>query len=189
MNIFWKLNLSLRSIKSPYSKGYHMTITQFITIIWEVIFMEIERKFLTGSLPFTLENFPYLSIEQSYISTFPTIRLRKSNDDYILTIKGNGGIAREEFELALSKEQYNHLSQKSETPLIIKKRYLIPLSKKLTAELDVYTGHLEGLSTIEVEFDSIEEANSFIPPNWFGKDVTFDHRYKNTSLSIDGIPK
>ena len=35
----------------------------------------------------------------------------------------------------------------------------------------------------EVEFDSLEEANAFIPPAWFDKDVTDDPSYANSNIS------
>ncbi len=34
--------------------------------------MEIEKKFLTKTIPFSLEQYPYASITQSYISFSPT---------------------------------------------------------------------------------------------------------------------
>jgi len=35
----------------------------------------------------------------------------------------------------------------------------------------------------EVEFDSVEEANAFTPPAWFGKEVTEDGSFTNAALS------
>ena len=35
----------------------------------------------------------------------------------------------------------------------------------------------------EVEFPSIEEAESFAAPEWFGEDVTYDGRYHNSAMS------
>ena len=66
---------------------------------------------------------------------------------------------------------------------IEKTRYLIPLEKNLTAELDVFHGKLDSLMLVEVEFDSIEAANAFVPPSWFGEDVTFSNKYHNCNLS------
>lgn len=151
--------------------------------------MEIEKKYLTEKIPFDITAFPKNEISQCYISTSPTIRLRKSDESYILTIKGKGKLARQEFELDITKEQYDRLKLKAETPEVIKTRYKVPLENGLTAEIDIYYGALEGLITTEVEFSTVEEAEGFLPPKWFGKDVTFDSRYKNTSLSLYGIPK
>ena len=41
--------------------------------------MEIERKFLVSAIPDKLESYNIKEIEQAYISTNPTIRIRKSN--------------------------------------------------------------------------------------------------------------
>ncbi len=49
--------------------------------------MEIERKFRIRRLPESLEQYPYLQIEQGYLCTKPVVRIRKSNEDYILTYK------------------------------------------------------------------------------------------------------
>lgn len=151
--------------------------------------MEIERKFLTKHIPFDITAYPCLQISQAYISFSPTIRIRQSNEDYILTVKGKGHLAREEFELPLSKADYDRLLQKTEGTPVIKKRYLVPLAEGLTAEVDIYEGELEGLMTTEVEFPSLEAAESFSAPQWFGKDVSQEKAYKNTSLSLYGKPK
>jgi len=151
--------------------------------------MEIEKKFLVHYIPDGLEQYKKEEISQAYISTNPTIRIRKINSDCILTVKGKGSIAREEFELIISEKQYNNLVTKIETPFVVKTRYIIPIVNNLNAELDEYHCELKGLYTVEVEFPSIQDAESFIPPKWFGKDISNDKRYKNTSLSINGIPK
>ena len=151
--------------------------------------MEIEKKFLVSYIPKNIDSYPKKEISQSYIALTPTIRIRKSNDDYILTIKSKGDIQREEYELNISQYEYDHLKQKCETPEVTKTRYIIPIHNNLNAELDIYHNHLEGLITVEVEFDTIDICETFVPPDWFSKDITFDNRYKNTSLSINGLPK
>ncbi|MBP9483819.1 MAG: adenylate cyclase, partial [Negativicutes bacterium] len=55
--------------------------------------------------------------------------------------------------------------------------------------VDIYHGNeLTGLAVVEVEFDSLEAAASFVPPNWFGHEVTADQRYKNANLAKSGKP-
>jgi len=34
-----------------------------------------------------------------------------------------------------------------------------------------------------VEFESVDEATAFVPPEWFDEDVTDDRRYHNSYLS------
>ena len=151
--------------------------------------MEIERKFLTKNIPFDITAYPYKQISQAYISFSPTIRIRQSDDAYILTVKGKGHLAREEFELSLTKADYDRLFEKTEGTPVVKKRYLVPVEGGYTAEVDLYEGELEGLMTTEVEFPSMEEAEGFAAPDWFGKDVSEEKAYKNTSLSLYGMPK
>lgn len=145
--------------------------------------MEIEKKYLLTKIPFDLSSFEKKEISQGYLCTSPVVRIRKSNDKYTLTYKGEGLMAREEYNLPLTKESYNQLSSKIDGILIEKTRYLIPLEKNLTAELDVFHGKLDSLMLVEVEFDSIEAANAFVPPSWFGEDVTFSNKYHNCNLS------
>lgn len=151
--------------------------------------MEIEKKYLISSIPFSLDCFKAKKISQCYISVDPTIRLRQSDSQYILTVKGSGSICREEFELLISYEQYEKLLLKAETPILQKTRYFVPIENNLTAEVDIYHGSLQGLITVEVEFESINTAEAFIPPLWFGIDVSSDFRYTNSNLCIHGIPK
>lgn len=154
--------------------------------------MEIERKFTIKQLPEQLEQYPKKEIEQAYLCSKPTIRIRKSNDKYILTYKSRIGLdlpetvtARtcEEVELPLSKKAYEHLKEKADGTVISKTRYLIPLDSTHEIELDVFHGGLEGLMFAEVEFASEEESAAFSMPDWFLEDVTFDKRYRNSFLA------
>ena len=145
--------------------------------------MEIERKYLIHTLPDHLENYPCRLIEQGYLNTSPVIRIRRDNQKYELTYKSRGLMAREEYNLPLDEASYEHLKEKIDGRLIRKKRYMIPLTSELTIELDLFEGHLAPLVLAEVEFPSQEKAESFIPPEWFGEDVTFSGKYHNSVLS------
>lgn len=145
--------------------------------------MEIERKFIPKQLPDHLEQYPYHEIEQGYLCTNPVIRIRKQDNSYFLTYKSAGMMAHEEYEMPLSEESYLHLRKKADGILITKRRYLLPLDASHKIELDIFQGSLKGVTLAEVEFASIEEANAFIPPEWFGEDVTYDKRYHNSEMS------
>lgn len=149
--------------------------------------MEIERKFVPKYLPDNLEQYESLSMAQGYLNTHPVVRIRKSNDEYYLTYKGGGMMAREEYNLPLNAESFEHMLPKVDGLLIEKTRYNIPLSDGHMAELDIFHGTLEPLRIVEVEFESVEEAESFTPPEWFGEDVTNDHRYHNSNISRNGF--
>ena len=145
--------------------------------------MEIERKFTINKLPVNLDQYPCLTLEQAYLNTEPVVRVRRENDDFYLTYKGKGFLAREEYNLPLNEEAYYHLREKADGLIISKKRYRIPYNEKLTIELDVFEAPLAPLVLAEVEFESIEEANAFTPPAWFEKDVTEDRSFSNSELS------
>lgn len=144
--------------------------------------MEIERKYLVKTLPANLESYPCRFLEQGYLSTEPVVRVRQDNDKYELTYKSKGLMVREEYNLPLTKESYEHLKSKADGRIITKKRYMIPCGN-YTIELDVFENELAPLILAEVEFPSEEEANAFTAPEWFGEDVTFSNKYHNSNLS------
>ncbi len=145
--------------------------------------MEIERKYLVKKLPGDLRQYPVRLLEQGYLCTDPTVRIRQDNDKYELTYKSWGLLAREEYNLPLTSESYAHLLEKVDGRVIRKRRYMVPLTSELTAELDVFEGELEPLMLVEVEFKDTETALLFEAPDWFGEDVTFSGLYQNSRLS------
>ena len=148
------------------------------------IFMEIERKYLLDKLPENLTAYPHKKIEQGYLSTEPVVRIRRSDNEYYLTYKSKGLMVREEYNLPLTEESYLHLKEKADGVIISKTRYLLPLAgTDLTIELDVFDAPYEGLYLAEVEFPDETSANTFVPPAWFGKDVTYSSDYHNSTLS------
>ncbi len=147
---------------------------------------EIEKKYLVSSIPFDLSLYDSKIISQAYISVDPVIRIRQLGSEYFLTVKGSGKLSRTEYELEITKKQFDNLTLKSETRFISKIRYYIPQNNGIIFELDVYKHDLDGLLTIEVEFESIDAANAFTAPSWFGRDVTGDPSYTNANLAIAG---
>lgn len=145
--------------------------------------MEIERKFLITDLPFLVDSYPSHLIEQAYLSTEPVIRIRREDEDYYMTYKSKGLMVREEYNLPLTKEAYDHLLPKADGNIITKQRICIPLTDTLTAELDIFSGAFAPLKLVEVEFPNEEVANEFTPPEWFGQEVTYSTSYHNSTLS------
>lgn len=157
--------------------------------------MEIERKYLVKDIPLDLSKYEYHELEQGYISVSPVIRIRKSDDRYILTVKSKGLLSRQEYELDIERAEYENLLKKTEGNILAKRRYVIPLNdtegttgdaatdEALKIELDVFCGLFKGLIYAEVEFPTEEAAANFTPPTWFGSDVTMDGIYQNSNLS------
>lgn len=160
--------------------------------------MEIERKFTLKILPEDLESYPHHHIEQAYLNETPVVRVRKQDDEYYMTYKGEGMMARDESNLPLTKEAYYHLREKADGNIISKTRYLIPLlhpgfkegwptppeDYTLTIELDIFDPPFAPLVIAEVEFGSKEAAIAFLPPDWFDEEVTYCKEYHNSYMAL-----
>ena len=181
--------------ENKVKQAYNLAVRHFLKynrlIIWRSIMenIEIERKFLVKKIPDNLDTYERIDMIQGYLNTAPVVRVRKENDDYVLTYKGSGLLSHSEYNLPLNKEAFEHLLKKCDGIIISKSGYKIPIENNLTAELDIFKGDLDSLKLVEVEFDSVEEANNFTPPEWFGEDVTTDGRYHNSYISKYGLLK
>lgn len=159
--------------------------------------MEIERKFTVKKIPDDLEKHTCHIIEQAYLNTDPVVRVRRQDDEYYMTYKSKGLLAREEYNLPLNEASYYHLRDKADGNVISKKRYVIPITDptfasdykenidqiSLYVELDIFDEPFAPLIIAEVEFPSEEAANAFLPLDWFDQDVTHDPAYHNSNLS------
>lgn len=144
--------------------------------------MEIERKYLLKQLPSNLDS--YASKKSPRAICAP--RLLSESDAQMTAIiwpTREPVLWCARSTIFLSQKAYDHLVQKIDGRLIEKTRYLIPLDGGLTAELDVFEGDLAPLTLVEVEFDSVDAANEFTAPDWFGEDVTESGKYHNSYLS------
>ncbi len=144
---------------------------------------EIEKKYLVQALP-DVSEYESTNISQGYLSIEPNeIRIRMMGDECFLTEKGDGTLVRPEKETPISIDAFGILYGMVKGNMIEKTRVFVPVEQGYTAELDIYHGFLDGLLTVEVEFPSEQAAEEFIPPIWFGEDVTNDKRFKNKSLA------
>ena len=155
---------------------------------------EIEAKFLVKELPAGWASKPHSHLRQGYVIASPNdcLRLRQKEGRFIQTVKMGQGLSRTEVEFDLTQSQFEALWPLTNSMQLSKTRYNINLSDGLVAELDIYDGELEGLLTVEVEFESEEDYQTFIVssvPPWFGQEVTGDPQYINQNLAINGLPK
>jgi len=142
--------------------------------------IELELAWLVASLPNNLGQCKNIKIVQAYLeNSDPHIkdaRVREKGGVYTYTIKRFAKNSQEtgyctEETREISREKFLKLSGESNKK-ITKTRYFYPLSQGLTAEIDIYEENLTGLSVVEVEFPNIEAYKQFVPPNWFGKEVS-----------------
>lgn len=150
--------------------------------------MEIERKWLIdiSDIPYNLNDYDHLDIEQAYISFEPTIRIRKivNKNEYILTIKSSskdGGLSRQEYEINITENEYNNLLLKKEGIVLSKTRYRV--NDGYLLEIDLFHNEYDGLAYMEIEFDSVQEAKEFVAPNWVKRELTNNHRFSNAALA------
>ena len=149
---------------------------------------EIERKFLVRDSPVEVRTGLPDHIRQGYLSLEPVeVRIRsRAGRVYELTVKSVGGLSRAEVNLPLAAEEFDELwplVQRS----IEKERTVLELGE-WTVEVDVYAGKLDGLVVAEVEFGTETEAAAFMPPAWFGREITADARYRNAALAVAETP-
>jgi len=155
--------------------------------------VQIERRFLVA-----FDDIPWHSmgtgvdIVQSYISMNPEIRLRNTDgSEYTFLLRtplDADGLSRQDIEFEITKDEYDELFQKISGVVIHKARYRLP-HEGLNIRIDIFFGELNGLVLAEVVFDSVDEAEVFLPLDWFGEDITSDSRYRNAALSMYGLPK
>lgn len=150
--------------------------------------LEVERKFLLTEPPAWLDECPSLAIEQGYLAVGEgaEVRLRRAGERRTLTVKRGEGEVREEVEVELSPAQFDALWPLTDSHRVAKTRYRKSIEAELEAEVDVYSGHLEGLVLAEVEFPSEERSRAFEPPAWLADEVTGDQRYANHTLALNG---
>jgi CYTH domain-containing protein/CHAD domain-containing protein len=150
---------------------------------------EIERKFLVEEMP--RAESAAARIEQGYLALddHGEVRLRRIDGELLLAAKGGHGQVREEVELPIDPSAFEALWPLTAGRRVRKVRHYVPLGEGLRAEVDVYEGALDGLRTAEIEFDSREQADRFLPPAWLGAELTGDGRYANQTLATKGLPK
>jgi len=140
--------------------------------------IEMEKVYLVKSLPKDLKNHKSITIKICDFfdpNRVNTLKLRQKGDNFELIKKETKNVyERVEHQIDIVKGEFDTLwkagLQKHE-----KVRIFYPLGK-LTCEIDIYKGKLDGYVRVEVEFKTKEDMNKFIAPNWFDKEITeFNH--------------
>lgn len=153
---------------------------------------EIERKFLVDIklLEGKSDDYEHATIRQGYLAIGEDgseARVRDKAGKYSLTVKTKGDLVRGEWETELTEDQFEILWPATESRRVEKTRFKIPYDNHMI-ELDIYEGQLDGLVTAEIEFESMQAAQQFVPPEWLSKDVTQESSFKNQNLACDGVP-
>ena len=149
--------------------------------------IEIERTFLLNKFPKEIQTLRKDAIVQGYLSTGKQpLRIRKKGARFEMTkklsLRQGDESAKEEINIPLTKKEFRML-WKLVVKYLEKTRYYYSLGGGLVAEIDVYRGKLKGLAVVEVEFKSVRQMNVFVPPKWFGRDVTQERWSSNAYLA------
>lgn len=149
---------------------------------------ELERRFLLSELP------PGLSqprrIRDLYIEG-TRLRLRTVEDADGIVLQRKLGHKRRTEEanpsivnhtsLYLNEREYETLS-----PLpgrsVVKTRWIVEANGRRAA-VDVFEGELQGLTMLEVDFDTYEDMDVYTPPAWAGVEVSHMSEFSGGELS------
>ena len=151
---------------------------------------EIERKWVANQPPTAELADVGTALRQGYLAIDGdvTVRVRISPQQAWLTIKGGSdGLDRTEVEFELDLAEAEDLWRHTGERRLEKTRHEVRVDE-YTAEVDVFDGTLTGLYLVEVEFPSLEAAEAFVAPQWFGREVTGRPEWTNASLSLHGRP-
>lgn len=131
---------------------------------------EIERKFFVKSIPSVLSD-PVL-YERYYLvrKGGVEVRIQKKGDKYEFERKvESNNLARTGQKLEITRTEFEELKKLCDEA-ILRESYLLPDYED--GSLKVYKGKYDGLVRAEFEFDSEEDANAFVKPEWVGEEIT-----------------
>jgi CYTH domain-containing protein len=151
--------------------------------------VEIERKFLVARPPEPEVLGAGVSYRQGYLAGEGDVetRVRIASDTAWFTVKAGRGVSRVEVELPVDPAEAEALWPFTAGRRLEKVRHRVRVEGGV-AEVDRYGGELDGLWTVEVEFDSAGAAEAFVPPPWFGAEVTDADEWSNAALARRGRP-
>lgn len=140
---------------------------------------EIERKFFPKTLPNLTSLIPkkyqrFIIFQDEGVE----LRIQQVDNEFELERKiENNNLSRETFKVAITESEFNLLKALS-TKSIVRDSY--QLGQHPDISLKIYHGDCEGLIRLEVEFETEVEAQAFVPPDWYGIEIT------NNPLGRDG---
>ena len=157
--------------------------------------LEIERKFIMQGYPedilsqdewtaLGLELVREVEIAQGYLSAEPEVRLhgardiRSGEENFRLTLKGEGDLSRTELITDVTKEFYEEAKKMLPGEMIEKLYHEYRFGDCTLEVCRVDAGRDSEFYYGEIEFASEEDAKNFVAPQWLGEDVTYDEKYK-----------
>lgn len=157
----------------------------------KILTLEVERRWLV-KIPDNIDDFPYHTIEQAYLSPESGFqgRIRRWDDKFIYTEKARTGSSavRIENEREITESEYNEYKNHIILNYVKKKRYIIPYGG-LEFEFDIFENTVEsGYAVMEAELP--DESVKVTLPDFIEvvAEVTEDSYYTNRNFaSMDKI--
>lgn len=144
---------------------------------------EVERKFLVAHAGWRAGAVSRSRLTDGLIGEFAggKVRVRLDEETAWLTVKGRrDGLARPEFEYEIPRADAEAmLSLVCETCLIEKTRHCVP-HDGVVWTVDEYCGALAGMVLAEVELEHAAQVVTL--PDWIGREVTADIRFRQSTL-------
>ena len=154
--------------------------------------MEIERKFLIPDV-YVKELFERdaerLEIEQYYVTVGTTEeRYRRVNGDCFFAVKRDTGssLSRLETETPCGGNDFEKNLPEKKGRIIQKERHILRY-ENLKIEMDFYKGEPYMIRRSR-GYAPLPFMKKFLPPYFFGKEITGDARYRNRNLALNGLP-
>ena len=136
--------------------------------------IERERVYLVKQLPEDLNKYKptVMQVGDFYDSnSVDALKIKQKGDKYELVKKeGDSAHKRTEHTINIKKEEFDILMSVS-IQSHKKERYFYSIDNYI-CEIDLYKGNLLGYVRVEVEFKNTKDMNDFIPPAWFGEEIT-----------------
>ncbi len=152
--------------------------------------LEIERKFLVTGDGWRAAAHEVVPMAQGYINDMAamgeggqkaSVRVRIQGDAAYLNLKSlQLGHTRQEFDYPIPVEDARALLALCVGGRVEKRRHYVRHAGHLW-EVDEFLGENAGLIVAEIELDAADET--FVKPDWIGKQVTDGRRYYNLALA------
>lgn len=132
---------------------------------------EIERKFLIKTMP-NISGLESILYERYFIFRNKNIEIRVqrkgSKYEFERKTKENS-LTHSKQKFEISKEEFDFLKENSKES-ITRESFLLQSNPEIS--IKIYHGRFEGLNRVEVEFENEKLAEDYLPPDWFGEEIT-----------------
>lgn len=143
------------------------------------MYHEIERKFLVDDMP-SLRGIRKVPQERYFIQRGELFEEGMKKKGNMFAYESKFTISKDEKtreRILVTKEEFERVKT-NRTPVIERDSYSLT-RKSPVISIKKYKGVYAGLILVEVEFDTVEEMENFVPLEWMGAEVT------NTPLGKD----